>query len=185
MTRVFVNGFDFETSQDDIAQHLSAVGAVSQVEMVGRGAAVVHFDNPADAKRAVQEMDGSTIPGNRRYVNVRFDGEKGGKKGGKGRGKDFDDEGKGGRGFEDRTTFHGEFQTGTVAKFLTDRGFGYITPDEGKGGGGKGDIFVHFSAIRSNGFRQLEEGQRVEFGVEPDPKGKSKGSVRAVAVSVI
>merc|ERR1711998_751995 len=124
--------------------------------------------------------------GNRRFINVKIDGEKGskgGKKGGKGDSKGYRDGGKGDRRFEDNTTFDGEFQDGTVARFFTDRGFGYITPDRGDG-----DIFVHFSAITGAGFRQLEEGQRVRFGVEPDPKGKAKGkgkvSMRAVAVSI-
>merc|ERR1719330_1672514 len=96
-----------------------------------------------------------------------------------GRDKGYGDSGKGGR-FEDRPRFDGEFQTGTVAKFLTDRGFGYITPDDGQT-----DIFVHFSAIQGRGYRELQEGQRVRFGVEPDTKGKGKSSVRAVAVTVL
>merc|ERR1712129_540344 len=125
----------------------------------------------------------------RRYINVRIDtkgggkGGKGGGGGGKGKGKrDFDGGyekgekgGKGGKRFEDRTTFDGELQNGTVARWFSDRGFGYITPDEGDG-----DIFVHFSAIRSSGgFRDLTENQRVSFGMEPDPKGKGKGGMRA------
>merc|ERR1712151_467434 len=110
---------------------------------------------------------------------------KGGGKGKKGKdGKGYgDDRGKGGRRYEDRTYFDGEFQTGTVAKFLTDRGFGYITPDNGES-----DIFVHFSAIVGSGFKELREGQQVRFGVEPDTKGKGKGgkpAVRAVAVSIV
>eukprot|EP00401_Gymnodinium_catenatum_P055360 CAMPEP_0117532648 /NCGR_PEP_ID=MMETSP0784-20121206/39476_1 /TAXON_ID=39447 /ORGANISM="" /LENGTH=181 /DNA_ID=CAMNT_0005329047 /DNA_START=31 /DNA_END=576 /DNA_ORIENTATION=- len=178
---VFVSGFDFDTHRDAIEQHFEAVGLVSDVE-VGRGTAVVRYDDPASAKKAVEQLNETTIPGNRRYIYVRLDMEKGGKKGKKGGGKDYggrDYGGKGGSRFEDRTTYTGEFQTGTVAKFLTDRGFGYITPDKGEK-----DIFVHFSAIQSSGFRELVEGQRVSFGVEPDPKGKDWGAVRAVAVSV-
>lgn len=198
---VFVSGFDFDTPEDAIGQHFESIGNVTDVRMIGRGAAVVRFDNAGAADQAVQELNESTISGNRRFINVRLDGEKGkGKKGGKSRG--FDDygggkgdyggkgdwgggKGKGGRRSDDRTTFDGQFQEGTVAKFLTDRGFGYITPDEGDGA----DVFVHFSAITGSGFRELEEGQRVRFGVEADPKGKGKGgkggAVRAVAVSII
>jgi len=179
---VFVNGFDFDTSDSAIAKHFEDVGRVSGVQLIGRGAAVVRFDDPSLAKRAVEEKNETTIEGNRRFVNVRLDGEKGeGKgKGKKGKDKDRKGKGEGGGKFEDRTTFDGEFQTGTVAKFLADRGFGYITPDQGEN-----DIWVHFSAICGTGFRELQEGQRVQFGTEPDPKGKGKGSVRAVAVSVI
>jgi len=182
---VFVNGFDFDTPEDTIAGHFESVGAVMDVRMIGRGSAVVRFEDLNTAKEAVQQLNESTISGNRRFINVRLDGEKGSKGGGggkgKGGGKDWEDRGKGGgKRFDDRTSFDGPFETGTVAKFLTDRGFGYITPD-----GSDKDIFVHFSAIQGQGFRELQEGQRVQFGVEPDPKGKGKGSVRAVAVTHI
>uniref|UniRef100_A0A7S2VJP9 RRM domain-containing protein n=1 Tax=Zooxanthella nutricula TaxID=1333877 RepID=A0A7S2VJP9_9DINO len=182
---VFVNGFDFDTSESAIEDHFSGIGEVRRVELVGRGAAVVRFDDMALARKAVDELNESVIQGNRRFVNVKIDGEKGskgGSRGDKGYGKDSGRKGDkgGGRRFEDRTTYSGELQQGTVAKFLTDRGFGYISPDSGDG-----DVFVHFSAIQGNGFRELEEGQRVSFGVEPDPKGKGKGSVRAVAVSIV
>ena len=55
--------------------------------------------------------------------------------------------------------------TGTVKWFDGAKGFGFIQREEGT------DVFVHFSAIRSQGFRNLEEGQRVEFDVEQGRKG--------------
>jgi len=55
---------------------------------------------------------------------------------------------------------------GTVKWFNGEKGYGFITPDTG----GK-DVFVHYSAIEGQGFRSLEEGQRVEFSVEQSPKG--------------
>jgi len=55
---------------------------------------------------------------------------------------------------------------GTVKWFNGEKGYGFITPDTG----GK-DVFVHSSAIEGQGFRSLEEGQRVEFSVEQSPKG--------------
>ena len=65
--------------------------------------------------------------------------------------------------------------TGTVKWFNGEKGFGFITPD----GGGK-DIFVHFSAIQGDGYRSLEEGQRVEFDVAPGRKGEEAQNVRAI-----
>ncbi|MGH3716058.1 MAG: cold-shock protein [Micromonosporaceae bacterium] len=64
---------------------------------------------------------------------------------------------------------------GTVKWFNADKGFGFITQDDGGA-----DIFVHFSAIQSNGFRTLDENQRVEFDVVQGPKGPQAESVRTL-----
>jgi len=61
--------------------------------------------------------------------------------------------------------------TGTVKWFNGAKGFGFI---EREGGA---DVFVHFSAIQGDGFRNLEEGQRVEFDVEQDRKGMRAANV--------
>ncbi len=58
-----------------------------------------------------------------------------------------------------------EREKGTVKWFNGSKGYGFITRERG------GDVFVHFSAIQSQGFRTLEENQRVEFTVEQGPKG--------------
>ncbi|MFR1517921.1 MAG: cold-shock protein [Clostridia bacterium] len=66
---------------------------------------------------------------------------------------------------------------GTVKWFNADKGFGFISNDNG----GE-DVFVHFSAIVSTGFKTLMEGQSVTFDTEADPKNSRK--VRAVNVCV-
>ncbi|MCW3478462.1 cold-shock protein [Neisseriaceae bacterium JH1-16] len=63
--------------------------------------------------------------------------------------------------------------TGTVKWFNDAKGFGFITPDEG----GE-DLFAHFSAINSNGFKSLQEGQRVSFDVTMGPKGKQASNIQ-------
>jgi cold shock protein len=54
----------------------------------------------------------------------------------------------------------GNVTTGTVKWFNADKGFGFITPDDGSG-----DVFAYFSAISGSGFRSLEENQRVSFTI--------------------
>ena len=66
---------------------------------------------------------------------------------------------------------------GTVKWFNEDKGFGFISNDNGGD-----DVFVHFSAIKSNGFKTLKEGQKVSYDVESDPKDSRK--MRAVNVCV-
>ncbi len=63
--------------------------------------------------------------------------------------------------------------TGIVKWFNDSKGFGFITPEAG----GE-DLFAHFSAIQSNGFRTLAEGQRVSFDVTTGPKGKQASNIR-------
>ena len=66
---------------------------------------------------------------------------------------------------------------GQVKWFNESKGFGFITPADGSK-----DVFVHFSAIQVDGFKTLEEGQKVTFDVESDPKDSRK--LRAVNVHI-
>ena len=63
---------------------------------------------------------------------------------------------------------------GTVKWFNGTKGYGFIARDEGP------DVFVHYSAITGNGFRTLQEGQKVEFTLEQGPKGLQASNVVAV-----
>lgn len=63
-------------------------------------------------------------------------------------------------------------QTGTVKFFNQSKGFGFITPDEG----GK-DVFVHISAVERSGVGPLDEGMRVSYETQPDPRGKGPKAV--------
>ena len=65
--------------------------------------------------------------------------------------------------------------TGTVKWFNDAKGFGFITPD-----GGGDDVFAHFSAIQSNGFKSLKENQRVSFEIVTGPKGKQASNIQII-----
>ena len=64
---------------------------------------------------------------------------------------------------------------GTVKWFNADKGFGFIAPEDGSA-----DVFVHFSAIVADGYRSLDEGQKVEFDVTQGQKGPQAENVRPV-----
>ena len=64
--------------------------------------------------------------------------------------------------------------TGTVKFFNNDKGYGFITQESGP------DVFVHFSNIEGEGYKSLEEGQRVEFEIAPGRKGDEATGVRVV-----
>jgi CspA family cold shock protein len=66
-------------------------------------------------------------------------------------------------------------QTGTVKFFNGERGYGFITPDDGAR-----DVFVHVTAVEQAGLKTLTEGQRISFDVEPDKKGKGPKAVNLV-----
>jgi CspA family cold shock protein len=70
-----------------------------------------------------------------------------------------------------------ERQVGTVKWFNNGKGYGFIARETGE------DVFVHYSAIESDGFRSLSEGQQVEFSVEQGPKGLQAVNVKATGPS--
>ena len=63
---------------------------------------------------------------------------------------------------------------GTVKFFNADKGFGFISREQGD------DVFVHYSNIQSDGYKSLDEGQRVEFDVAPGKKGEEAQNVRVI-----
>jgi CspA family cold shock protein len=66
-------------------------------------------------------------------------------------------------------------ETGTVKWFNDAKGFGFITPDSGGD-----DLFAHFSAINADGFKSLQENQKVSFEVTTGPKGKQASNIKPV-----
>ena len=65
--------------------------------------------------------------------------------------------------------------TGTVKWFSAEKGFGFITPEDGTA-----DVFVHFSAISGDGYRNLDDSQRVQYDVSQGQKGPQAANVRPV-----
>lgn len=65
--------------------------------------------------------------------------------------------------------------TGVVKWFSSEKGYGFITPDDGSD-----DVFAHFSNIESSGYRTLEEGQKVEFEITQGPKGLQAEHIQAL-----
>ena len=65
--------------------------------------------------------------------------------------------------------------TGTVKWFNDAKGFGFITPDDG----GE-DLFAHFSEVKAEGFKSLQEGQKVSFEVKQGPKGKQAANIQPI-----
>jgi cold shock CspA family protein len=63
--------------------------------------------------------------------------------------------------------------TGTVKWFNSEKGYGFIAPDDGSA-----DLFAHYSAITGNGFKELREAQKVEFDAEQGPKGMQAANIR-------
>eukprot|EP00441_Pelagodinium_beii_P042664 CAMPEP_0197629986 /NCGR_PEP_ID=MMETSP1338-20131121/7620_1 /TAXON_ID=43686 ORGANISM="Pelagodinium beii, Strain RCC1491" /NCGR_SAMPLE_ID=MMETSP1338 /ASSEMBLY_ACC=CAM_ASM_000754 /LENGTH=178 /DNA_ID=CAMNT_0043201103 /DNA_START=51 /DNA_END=587 /DNA_ORIENTATION=- len=173
---VFVSGYDFETSEITLEKHFAGVGAVNEVRLLGKGSAIVGYQSMADAQCAVDELNNSIMEGNSRYLDVRLDKGKG-KGGGRGTGKN---KGKaGGKGKSDGKDSSeldcNSKKTGTVAMFVDQRGYGFISPDDGDK-----DIYVHFSAIQSSeDFRSLRPGQTVSYSL-----GVSRGKGRGKAVFV-
>ena len=73
----------------------------------------------------------------------------------------------------DAPNLEGTRTTGTVKWFSRVKGYGFIQPDAE----GSDDVFVHFSAVQMEGFKKLDEGDRVEFAIEDTPKGPQAAGV--------
>jgi cold shock protein len=68
-----------------------------------------------------------------------------------------------------------ERKTGTVKWFNADKGFGFISQEDGE------DLFAHYSEIQSNGYRSLDEGAKVEFEITQGKKGKQASAIKVLS----
>jgi cold shock protein len=68
-----------------------------------------------------------------------------------------------------------ERKTGTVKWFNADKGFGFISQEDGE------DLFAHYSEIQSNGYRSLDEGAKVEFEITQGKKGKQASAIKVIS----
>lgn len=66
--------------------------------------------------------------------------------------------------------------TGTVKWFNAEKGFGFIAPDDGSA-----DVFAHYSAINSNGYRSLDENAKVEYETQQGPKGPQAANISVIS----
>ncbi|WP_299444769.1 cold-shock protein [uncultured Phycicoccus sp.] len=66
--------------------------------------------------------------------------------------------------------------TGTVKWFNAEKGFGFIAPDDGSA-----DVFAHYSAINSNGYRSLDENAKVEYETQQGPKGPQAANITVIS----
>lgn len=66
--------------------------------------------------------------------------------------------------------------TGVVKWFSAEKGFGFVTPDDGSA-----DVFVHFSAIQGDGYKSIDEGQKVEFDVTAGQKGPQAANLKTIS----
>lgn len=73
-----------------------------------------------------------------------------------------------------------ERQTGTVKWFSSEKGYGFIAPESGGD-----DVFVHFSALQGSGYRNLNEGETVEFEIEQSDKGPRAANVKRTTESTL
>mmetsp|Transcript_60904 Transcript_60904/g.96661 ORF Transcript_60904/g.96661 Transcript_60904/m.96661 type:complete len:97 (+) Transcript_60904:43-333(+) len=86
MTAIFIRGFEYDTDEDLLKTHFGKVGKIDDLYFQSNGSAVISYKTAAVANRAVEELDGTTIKGQQRYVSVKLDDpDREGK--GKGKGK--------------------------------------------------------------------------------------------------
>ncbi len=148
-------------------------GVWSEPELIGAPIST----NVGDEHCPAILQDGETLC----FASRREGGYGGGGRGGYGGGPREGGEGDGFRQQRPRRDMppveRGPRQSGTVKFFKNDKGFGFITPDEGDA-----DVFVHISAVERSGFAGLDSGQRVSFETEPDRRGKGPKAVNLQAL---
>merc|ERR1719215_1369723 len=71
--KVFITGYDFGTTEEQIWDHCASIGSVLAINMLGKGECAVEFESPDSVQAALSSLNGTTIAGNQRYIEVRLD----------------------------------------------------------------------------------------------------------------
>jgi CspA family cold shock protein len=164
-------GFGFiapDGGGDDVFVHFSAIEESGGFRSLDEGERVEY--DASQGQRGPQAERVRSLGGG---GGGRAGGDRGGDRGGERRDDRRDRGDRGGDRDAGRST--GGRSQGTVARFNAEKGFGFIEPD-----GGGDDVFVHFSAIDESGYRELSEGQRVEFDAVRGQRGMQAEGVRVV-----
>jgi len=184
MTAIFIRGFEYDTDEDTLKTHFGKVGKIDDLYFQSNGSAVISYKTAAVANRAVEELDGTTIKGQQRYVSVKLDDADRESKG-KGKGKE---KGKGGKGKGKSSNSYSDVATVFINGFEYDTDEAAVKRHFGKAGKivdlyfqSKGSAVIVFESAAAAGRAVAEidgttmKGQERYVSVKLDDPDRQKG----------